>query len=59
VGAPRILLSAGFFTSLLSPRAETPGRTIVPIYAGACLLAVSVLTLGIGLMWRRPQPAAA
>ena len=40
-------------TSLLSPRAETPGPTIVLIYAGAGVLAVSVLTLGIGLLWGR------
>lgn len=55
VGVPLsgILLSAGFFTSMLPPTAETPGPTVALIYAGTVLLGVSVLILGIGLMRRR------
>ena len=49
-----ILLSAGFFTSMLPPTALAPGPAVVLIYLGAALLVVSVLTLGIGLL--RPRP---
>ena len=49
-----ILLSAGFFTSMLPPAAVAPGPGVVLIYLGAVLLAVSVLTLGIGLLRSRP-----
>ena len=49
-----ILLSAGFVTAMLPPGAETPGPTIALVYTGAVLLAMSVLTLGIGLMWKEP-----
>jgi hypothetical protein len=48
-----ILLSAGFFTSMLPPTAVAPGRTVVLIYLGAALLTVSVLTLAIGLLRSR------
>ena len=55
VGVPLagILLSAGFFTSMLPPTAEAPGPTVALIYAGTVLLGVSVLILGIGLMRKR------
>jgi hypothetical protein len=49
-----ILLSAGFFTSMLPPVAVTPGPAVALIYAGAALLVASVLTLGIGLLRSRP-----
>jgi Ni,Fe-hydrogenase I cytochrome b subunit len=49
-----ILLSAGFFASMLPPAAVAPGPGVVLIYLGALLLAVSVLTLGIGLVRSRP-----
>jgi hypothetical protein len=48
-----ILLSAGFFTSMLPPTAVAPGPTAVLIYLGAALLTVSVLTLAIGLLRSR------
>jgi hypothetical protein len=48
-----VLISAGFFTSMLSPAAAAPGPTVVLIYAGAVLLGSSVLTLGIGLLRKR------
>ena len=53
VPASAILISAGFFLSMLSPAAEAPSRAVYLIYAGAAILAVSVLTLGVGLL--RPR----
>jgi hypothetical protein len=49
VAAP-ILMPAGFFLSVASPRAERPNRLIALVYAGAAALAVGVVTLGIGLL---------
>ena len=45
-----ILVSAGFFFSTLSPRAERPNGMIALVYLGAILLAVGVVTLGVGLL---------
>jgi hypothetical protein len=50
VPASAILVSAGFFFSVLSPRVVTPGRGVSLIYIGASILAASVITLGVGLM---------
>jgi hypothetical protein len=52
VGMPiaGILISAGFFVSMLTPTATEPSRAIALIYTGAALLAVSILSLGIGLL---------
>jgi hypothetical protein len=47
---PPILMPLGFFLSVASPRAERPNRMILCTYAGAVLLAVGTLTLGIGLL---------
>jgi hypothetical protein len=44
-----ILMSLGFFLSVVSPKAERPNRFIILIYLGALSLAVGVLTLGVGL----------
>jgi hypothetical protein len=44
-----ILVSLGFFLSVLSPTAERPNGLINLIYLAAILLAVGVVTLGIGL----------
>jgi hypothetical protein len=44
-----ILVSLGFFLSVLSPKAERPNGLINLIYLAAVLLAVGVVTLGIGL----------
>lgn len=49
-----ILISAGFFFSLLSPTATKVGSAVSLIYLGAVSLAFGVLTLGIGLL-RSPQ----
>jgi uncharacterized membrane protein len=40
----------GFFLSVASPRAERPNRMILFTYAGAVLLAVGTITLGVGLL---------
>jgi hypothetical protein len=49
-----ILISAGFFFSMLPPTASQPGGAVGLIYAGAVILAISVVTLGVGLL-RSPQ----
>lgn len=52
IGVPlaAILISAGFFFSVLPPTATEPSGAVGLIYAGAVILAVSVITLGIGLI---------
>ena len=57
VGVPlaAVLISAGFFFSVLPPNAAEAGSAVFLIYIGALVLAISVVTLGIGLL-RTPQP---
>lgn len=50
VPAAAILLPLGFFLSMTSPTATEPNAFISFIYVGAIVLAISVLTLGIGLL---------
>ena len=52
VGVPvaAILISAGFFFSVLPPAATQAGGAVGLIYTGAVVLAASVITLGIGLL---------
>ena len=52
IGVPlaAILVPAGFFFSMVSPAATRPNRAIGLIYIGALILAVSVVTLGVGLL---------
>jgi hypothetical protein len=52
IGVPlsAILISAGFFVSIPSPTATQPNGLVALIYVGALLLALSVVTLGIGLL---------
>lgn len=45
-----ILVSAGFFFSIVSPRAERPGRLLGLVYLGAISLSVGAVTLGVGLL---------
>jgi hypothetical protein len=45
-----ILISAGFFFSVLPPNASEAGPAVGLIYIGAILLAFGVLTLGIRLL---------
>jgi len=57
IGVPlaAILIPLGFFLSMTSPAATKPNALLGLIYVGAAALAASVLTLGIGLLWR-PAP---
>jgi len=50
-----ILVPAAFFLSVLSPDATAPNGLIYLAYAGAVLLAVGVLVLGVGLIKRPAQ----
>lgn len=50
VPAAAILMPLGFFLSMPSPSASEPNGFVSLIYVGAIVLAVSVLTLGIGLL---------
>jgi hypothetical protein len=52
VGVPlsAILISAGFFFSMLPPTATQPNAAISLIYVGAVILAASVLSLAVGLI---------
>jgi hypothetical protein len=52
LGAPcaAILMPLGFFLCVASPRAQKPNRLIGLVYAGAVLLAVSMLVLGLSLL---------
>ena len=56
MGAPiaAILVPAGFFLSALSPTATSANGVVNLIYPGAAALALSVLTLGVGLI-RAPR----
>jgi hypothetical protein len=56
LGAPvaAILVPAGFFLSTLSPTVSAPSGMVNLIPAGAVALALSVITLGVGLI-RRPR----
>ncbi len=58
IGIPlsAILISAGFFFSVLPPTATQPSGAVSLIYVGAVILAIGVVTLGIGLL-RAPQPS--
>jgi predicted Abi (CAAX) family protease len=52
VGVPlaAILMPLGFFLSMTSPTATHPNGAVSLIYIGAAVLALSVVTLGIGLV---------
>lgn len=52
VGVPlaAILISGGFFFSVLPPTATQPNGAVSMIYFGAVVLAVAVVSLGIGLL---------
>jgi hypothetical protein len=58
IGVPlsAILISSGFFFSVLPPTATQPSGAAGLIYAGAAILALAVVTLGVGLL-RAPQPS--
>jgi len=50
-----MLISAGFFFSVMSVAATAAGGAVVLIYLGAALLAASVLALGVGLLRARGE----
>jgi len=52
IGVPlsAIFISAGFFFSILPPAATEPSGAVGLIYAGAVILAISVITLAVGLI---------
>lgn len=52
IGVPlsAILISSGFFFSVLPPTATQASGAVTLIYAGAVILAVGVVTLGVGLL---------
>jgi hypothetical protein len=52
IGVPlsAILISAGFFFSVLPPNATEAGGAVSLIYVGALVLAVALITLGVGLL---------
>ena len=58
IGLPlsAILISSGFFFSVLSPAATQASGLVAPIYVGAVVLALAVVMLGVGLL-RSPQPS--
>ncbi len=58
IGVPiaAILISSGFFFSVLSPTATQASGAVALIYFGAAILAFAVVTLGVGLL-RSPQPS--
>lgn len=45
-----ILVSAGFFFSVLAPSATRPNRLIVLVYLGALSLTVGTVILGVGML---------
>jgi hypothetical protein len=45
-----VLISAGFFFSVLPPTATQPNGAVSLIYLGAVVLAAAVVSLGIGLL---------
>jgi hypothetical protein len=52
IGVPlaAILISAGFFFSVLPPTTAEAGGAVALIYVGALVLAIAVLLLGVGLL---------
>ena len=45
-----LLVAAGFFLSVIPPKAERPGPLIGLLYTGVITLSVGTLTLGVGLL---------
>jgi hypothetical protein len=52
LGAPcaAILMPLGFFLSVASPQAVRPNKLVTLVYAGAIVLALGILVLGVGLI---------
>jgi hypothetical protein len=58
IGVPlaAILISSGFFFSVLPPAATQDSGAVALIYAEAVVFTLAVITLGVGLL-RSPQPS--
>jgi hypothetical protein len=58
IGVPlsAILISSGFFLSVLPPTVTQASGAVALVYAGAVILALAVVALGVGLL-RSPQPS--
>ncbi len=58
IGVPlaAILISSGFFFSMLPPTATEVSGAVSLIYAGAVILALAVVTLGVGLLRSPHRP---
>jgi hypothetical protein len=56
IGIPlaAILISSGFFFSVLPPATTRPSAAVALIYLGAVVLAFSLVTLGLGLLRTPP-----
>ena len=52
IPATAILLPSAFFLSVLSPDATQPNAAIYLAYVGALVLAIGLVTLGVGLIRR-------
>ena len=50
VAVAALLMPGGFFLSSMGAGREKPNRLIVLVYVGAGLLAISLLSLGVGLL---------
>jgi hypothetical protein len=50
IPAAAVFVPLGFFMSMASPKRTAPNRAVSFIYVGALLLAMSVVTLGVGLL---------
>jgi hypothetical protein len=50
-----ILISSGFFFSVLPPTATQPSGAVALICVGALILAFSVVTLGVALLRSQPN----
>ncbi|GAB3052420.1 hypothetical protein GCM10027053_10450 [Intrasporangium mesophilum] len=50
VAVAALLMPGGFFFSSMGAGRDRPNRLIVMVFAGAALLAVSLATLGVGLI---------
>lgn len=57
IPAAAILLPVAFFFSVLKPDATEPNSIIYFAYVGAVILAVGLLTLGIGLLRKKNEQA--
>jgi hypothetical protein len=50
VAVAALLMPGGFFFSSMGPGRTRPNRMVVLVFAGAALLAVSLTTVGVGLL---------